>query len=1588
MSDTKVTIKLDVDYNSAPVKRLKHDLRSLDGMSSRSSSRLSSAHSRMTKSTKGLQDETFKWVKHFDAVDKAVNQLGSVGLKGLGMALKASTMEMGLMSAAMVGVHAAFGAGHLAMKAMHAMLGPLAVGFTVLMAAGASAAAAIREQQAAMYAYTITNKKEFGSGLNQTRQTLRALATDTDLASAGVENLNKVFGTVTKSSKWTGSSQKMLKGLMDFASAGQPLEQGMQKAAELIASLQNVKKGFSDSKSKAEDLFPNKDAMKKAFKDLHITTKEGLKKAIDDGTLASKAGVSGQWAAVSGTLINRLKGYMTILKTQFGDLGQPMLEPLKMAAEKIFRILRRGLIALSGNTQKFGMTTMLDSAVKIVDKLTSLLVKLVNTHLKDADGMVGRMSDRWKGFLYQMSLTADKLRPMIEGAKVVEGAFMRIFNIVKNIGAEHFGDFNKWLTSHKEVVNEFADSIGHLISAAAGMLSQMGKNTRAMLPFFTKVIDGIASLIKGVSSFMGVLGKLGPLAMFFGMRGGMNAMKNKGGGWITGGKENPGAMYNSNPMLSQNIKSRAPAATATPAFGAPGYPGGVVPPGVPPPTLLGTTRYGMPSGVGGLASTAGVAAGLSSMTVTAGQVIVSGPVSAGGAAGGPGGLASGIGGTSATPFGPPVTPTPTGGRGMGRTRPGGRYGRAPVQGFQAVNTPPNSPDSVGPWSDATLAATNPNLGYGHLAPTKLPGDFGTAGYQVRNYELPKPVIPAAADPNIEAYLRQPAQRAVQATRNAGQKGLNAWNKAKQWGYDMSMTAPTEGRQLGAGYKLLNKFQPRTENDMRKRIFDKSTGTFSENKNYLGPRSDRPETLGLGDKAFKRVSGWQETFRKGRDPEQSRFGQKMGKFNGSATARAGVGMALGMAAQHAPKEAQGALSAGAMASSMLGPMAGIGVAGLGMAVSAHTAKGGMISGGLGGAALGAQYGGPAGAAIGAVLGVALGGIMGSINGAKIKAKEAKKSVAGLFEGIVQATMSSTVLAMKRETGKGKSAISKMIPDLFKNSAKMNPYTNKRVEGNSSSAQSSNRQILQDMYKNRYKLGLQMTPEDLKKQLKAPGTALKEYAKIQKTQQEALAPIQDSYTARMKALGQITGKSEQEIVAMAQSMGVNLMDNTKDFTKVLGDLGLTMVRTKDEINAALTDIATKSLSVFDKAIAAINAPQILDETARAFHDTVKANKGKASEEDKMKFQQDMFSQLLTATGGDTTKAIYQYQKQFGEGGSAYSQIDEKTGKKGALYGMENLKMWDTSGNQAFMKQMMPAVGQDLAKQLNARLAGQGKSIDANDFTNKFTAMTPEEQRKVMEYAQTGFDPSKQVPGQNPYSSTGGPLTTLGVLGDMGMTGLTASKFNQNAGNVKPEDIAAASKDMIAAQTKFIGDMSEVFKKNYDDKPSWYSTPPDWWNKGDTNTPRGGAIGDTTTSKLATTMARHSSLDGQLSGTRTVTSSYRNYGLGSSKSDHVTGSAYDLTGQQLGAYGNLVNKTGGFAEFHGVNSSRHLHVVPGPGAIGDTAAPNTRAMPAVMTGGGDGNSYTFYVTGGANASADEIANQVMSRIKNEERAMRERR
>jgi hypothetical protein len=159
-------------------------------------------------------------------------------------------------------------------------------------------------------------------------------------------------------------------------------------------------------------------------------------------------------------------------------------------------------------------------------------------------------------------------------------------------------------------------------------------------------------------------------------------------------------------------------------------------------------------------------------------------------------------------------------------------------------------------------------------------------------------------------------------------------------------------------------------------------------------------------------------------------------------------------------------------------------------------------------------------------------------------------------------------------------------------------------------------------------------------------------------------------------------------------------------------------------------------------------------------------------------------------------------------------------------------------------------------------------------------------------------------------------------------------------------------------------------------------------DTRTPRG-PIGDSAMSNLGNTLSSHNAVNSRLAGKRSITSSYRNYALGSLKSDHVTGRALDITGQNLVSYRDSMNSSGGFAEFHGRGDSRHLHVVPPQGGnpIGDsyTAVGAAGTQGSTSGVGNVTNNYSFTISG---TNAEDIANVVMRKIAMTNKSNAERR
>ena len=73
-----------------------------------------------------------------------------------------------------------------------------------------------------------------------------------------------------------------------------------------------------------------------------------------------------------------------------------------------------------------------------------------------------------------------------------------------------------------------------------------------------------------------------------------------------------------------------------------------------------------------------------------------------------------------------------------------------------------------------------------------------------------------------------------------------------------------------------------------------------------------------------------------------------------------------------------------------------------------------------------------------------------------------------------------------------------------------------------------------------------------------------------------------------------------------------------------------------------------------------------------------------------------------------------------------------------------------------------------------------------------------------------------------------------------------------------------------------------------------------------------------------AAHAGYSSALGG-HSILSGVRGSNLGSAQSDHLRGRAMDIRGPRLGAYAQVVRRSGGYAAMHGTGGNRHLHVVP---------------------------------------------------------------
>ena len=514
---------------------------------------------------------------------------------------------------------------------------------------------------------------------------------------------------------------------------------------------------------------------------------------------------------------------------------------------------------------------------------------------------------------------------------------------------------------------------------------------------------------------------------------------------------------------------------------------------------------------------------------------------------------------------------------------------------------------------------------------------------------------------------------------------------------------------------------------------------------------------------------------------------------------------------------------------------------------------------------------------------------------------------------------------------------------------------------------------------------------------------------------------NYEDAMQDMAEVTGMGEDSIARLAESIGVNLTQIDFDFKTLMENItGRSIASNGEELGFAIDQIAGSVIDrITNPAIEKQAAAEAVDQSGEVLREKVLG--GTATEADAAQYFRDasqfFATQNYDAKTGQTDwmKVGSDLEAYLGMSGMAYADGEQFGGTNGAVTAMV----------APFIQQLQQGMGElagrstlDTIQQMAFK---NGINFDQTDITDSsLKALDSQALGKLVELTRPGGFGQAQAGAEQIQSV----LQSLGLNGgmfrgnnDMGtkfgelLAGRPAEGGWQVGGEADPS--AAISTAMMTggatvaagittsgssaagymgsaitgAGMMAAGAMSAAIRgavSGISVSVSVQGTPGMGVN-GPTGNPRG-PLGDTTSERFSRTMSKHNKINGSLAGNRGITSGLRGDALGSLNSDHITGGAIDVTGDNLGAYAKMMNDSGGFAEFHGTGGDRHLHTVPGP--YGDASMP--ASMPALPPSAGamnGGGSNVVHVYPSAGMDEEALANKVIAKMGRKQRSARER-
>lgn len=1497
MADERVSIVIDVDVKDVQSiaavqaaltnlnrsqKQNAASMRILRGDTDKTSASLTGAASSGQKLKKALA-ETSSVAKIFSKVARVL--LFTVIAMGI---------EFAITAASLASINLLFATGRFLVKSYNFAMQGLAGTLAAVGVAALGAAAAFREFTAAQFAFRFKGSPNVKAGISDATGALRNLYADSTLATAGIQALNQAFAAVAKNSAFTPQTQAGLKAMMDFAVVSGDTSKGLASAATFLGLIQKESKFTTEALAAAKEIGPEFD---KAFKKMRgsgkINTTQDFFDMLTAGELAKEAGVVGAAGIVQQTLFAQFKGYLTRLYGEIASIGQALLNPFKRSLFDIFVIIRRTVRRISGDLVAFGKGGMLDTLVSAVDKLSNFSVNLFRKFLPQADGFFGRINKVYTAMYRYTRRFLDVIRPLQQGGKVIIDTFgPPIAEIFKGFG-RNIKNLAELGEKNRSKFVSFGESLKSVVAAFFEMSHAFKELFTDAIPIINKILGAVALLMRGLAGVFSMFSKMGPLAAFLPVFGtialamkGRRGRKNGGsfvGGMFGGGGGIPGLMGGGMKGAMAPVQ-QAGASLQNAGSSLSGASSGLTNAGVGL-TNAGTSLSNAAQAIINLQRVLGTHGGVSQgkMPLKGGRIDRT---------------------TGAILTLPPRPP------GMSTQEYNQRLAQYKMMQASAVG------------GQAT-PATNP---YGAMAQNQMKQQQSSLRLQQRQaaYRASRGFGPAGTSttPNVSGTVIAPRPPSTTYTATGGLHSIFPKGTFK------NLATGLTGGFTGGVKNQFQNFLPnaRTAGQTLRQYGSAmkiSAGNRSAKigaglgKTFLGLTGSS-----LMSSAYRDAIAQQQLdfVKGGGDPKD--FKAKRGAAAKSAL-RGNMGMGsmmLGMGASYlssklleagiASPESQGALQAGSSLMA-ISPLAGLGVMGLGTAMSAQTTKGGVLSGMAGGAATGALIGSfipGVGTALGAIVGAGAGAVLGWWKSGKNKEKmrkEARKQISNQnLVPVVKAMINGQAGVAQTLAEQN----TKRMEKLAKGSAAMqNAELDKLVKDGVITSAQRERALTDPAARQELFTGLS---EDSKRQL------------------DVTTQLNDRFKTTMQALRQATGMTQEEIMALANKMGVNLYDDTLKLEDAITGLGKTFTRTAKELDDAIKDSVLNALDNLEKFKTESEIEEAVRSAQNAFNagpsmDTVKSVISELT----------MF--LQNKYPNNQAKVLGSIFEMFDPESPNYILGNNVLGQGfGKLPPDKQKEMQDAIRNQF----LMPAVGEAAdvgASQIGGKLAAENLVVDQGSMTrinSQIQAILKSGDQAKIDKMQ-GFLKYGNLANMSSAQAATAIEQALGVQ--------PGSLFREGSFTERLDE--GLKLDPLSEEVR--NDIVNAVASGIDTKPAWWDTDvPDWWAQGlkiennkiipaDTRTPRRGKFGDTAVSKrLRSTLGAHASMNGMLTGKRTITSAFRTTNLGSMNSDHAAGAAYDLTGQNLGQYAKMVRSRGGFAEFHGVNANRHLHVVP---RTGDTSS-----------------------------------------------------